>query len=165
MATTTSIVELVMRDIVTGLGSISVINSFRNDIKLVSRELITWDKLGTHQFPALFPILASVVYVNMTNKEIEADMKINILGYIRFNTETGETADNAEEKLISLYSDVMEKMYNRHINNFGGNTEDEFKFIDMETDEGTVFPYAWFSLNSELRVTFDRINVGRVIQT
>lgn len=163
MATTTPLIENIMAFITTELAKITVVNGFRNDVKLVSRDRFDAEKVKDNNFPALFPLASIVTFANQTSQEIEATINIQIIGVTKFN-EHSIDEDAAAVKLITLYSDVMEKMWSLQGDDFNGNTEDTFKFTNIEMDEETAFPFAQFRLEGELQLSFSHTDTGRKVQ-
>jgi hypothetical protein len=164
MATTTPLIENVMSFIETEFRNITVANSFRSEVAFVSRDLRTAEKIADEKFPALFPLATEILIVNQTNREIEATIKLIVIGVTKFN-EFAASAQSAQVQLINLYSDVMEKLYDMHtLNGFNNNTEDIFKITSVLSDEETIFPFAQFRLEADLQVSFVHTDTGRKVQ-
>lgn len=163
MATTDTLVEATLAFIESELIKINPENDFRCKVEKVSRVLESPEEMDDGDYPALFITWKTGNFLAKNNREIELDMLLSIVGYVKFNEMSSED-DNAQQKLIKLMADVTEKMYALWLTSgFSNNTVDNFDIVSFATDEGTLEPLAVFELEMSLKLKFSPQDWGRKI--
>lgn len=164
MSTTTPIIESLLSYIHTQLSGITIASGYRTNIAKVSRKLLAIEEVGESDFPILFPIISGEDMSDLTNREIESDFNFKIIGYIHHDELNLTTGQSASELLIKVISDVKEKLYGLYIANRFGLTTDVFTIRKVNTDEGVLEPYAAFSLECSVKISYSATDTGRIVQ-
>jgi len=164
MSTTDSFRELILQDIITVLKTIKTANGYRTNVldENIGRTLKDSSEMDYSEFPALFVSDGFESLTPLTNREIEADLRIIITGYVRFNPDA-EVAEIASQQLNKLIADTKEVIMDTTKVLWTNNNAGLTRIVNVDTDEGILEPDAVFRMEIVCQYQFIFDNAGRSV--
>lgn len=166
MSNSVSYRELIAQDIITVLKLIKTANGYRTEVPdaNIARALEDAVNMDQSDFPALFVHEGFESLTPLTNREVQADLRMIITGYVQFNPDA-EVPEVASVQLNKLIADVKEVIMNTTLALWTNGNANLIRIVNVDTDEGVLEPEAIFRMEIVCQYEFVFDNAGRSVQT